>query len=264
MKKLFPVILVILTVNIVYADISVGILPFDGDESKGKELEITIKGILQKKRGISIVAGQMIKKIMEIHEKAQSLGSKYHDISKLKVAEYLLSGSVTDGKLSIKVININKGTEIYTDIVTVQTNKNYTIQNLCNNIHKSIELNLSSRPREIPSDALPYMNLIQKFTDSLKGKVSDSYPYIAFYFKGKHRQVIEKNKTMKGMAKRFINAMKPNLRNANLTFLSVEENPPWTNLFILSDKRGKKLRHKFGIVELDSGSLAIGLHEIIR
>ncbi len=247
------------------ADIAVGIFPAKGDHPKKSEIEMFIKEQLQKCRGISIVADSMMKDIVEVHEKAQAFGSAYHDISKLKTSEYLVIASFDAQMFGIKAVDVNSGTEIFTKSLNLsQGDYNYSLRSACRNLYDSILLHSSSRNEEIPGQAEPYMNLLSKFINSLKSADEESFQFLALYYKGKYQQPVNDDMKSATMAKTFLKAVRPALINSKVSFVIIEEETPWTSIIVVSDRNGKKQKHKVGFIDREDGSFGIGLYELQR
>ncbi len=254
--------LILLLSNNLFADVAVGLIPLKGNDKNRSKIENYIKETLSKSGGISIVADKMLKDILKIHEKAQSLGSAYHDISKLKTAEYLISGAINSGKLLLTVVDVNKGTEIFNKQIKINVrNRYYAIRSLCKDLRDSILLQASSKRRDIPEEAEPYMEILNNFVSSLKSGKKAPYKYVVIYYKGKYRFPDDKNKDIRKKADLLIKVVRPNLIRSKLTYLFLKANPPWVYVNVIATKFGKKTKHQFGIIELDNGSLGIGIYK---
>jgi hypothetical protein len=248
-----------------HAEIPVGILPLKGECPCKNEVESRIKETMQKFKGVSIIADSMMKDIVDIHEKAQALGSTYHDISRLKVAEFLVTGTIEGKSLGLKGIDVNAGTEIFQKTVDISSSdRDYAIKSACAGLYDSILFSASARTTEVSVGASPYVTIVQSFIGSLKSPDEDVYRYLALYSRGKYRQPVKDDKALVGMAKAFLQATRPALAGVKLSLLYLDEESPWTNLFMVSDKRGMKQKHKFGIIEREDGTPGIGLYELLR
>ncbi len=265
MKRLlfvFTFYVVILSVTPLLAEVTVGILPLKGSDSDIKNIDNRIKSYLTRSGGLSIVEDKMLKEIIKVHEKAQSLGSAYHDISKLKSAEYLVTGSLEAGKLTLSAVDVNSGTSLFTRQANITSgDKGYRIRKLCSEIRSAILVHSASKQREVPEEAEAYMDLLNNFVASLgKGK-SAPYRYLVFYKDGKYQRPVKGDTSMEEKAGRFVMVLRRNLIRSKLTYIYLKSEPPWVYLNVIAKKLGKKTKHRFGIIELDDGSLGIGIYK---
>jgi hypothetical protein len=266
MKTVINVIL--LTVMMFFSANAVGqvpvaVLPFEGDPNDKGILEMRIKEFFIK-NGIAVITDASLKEIMKIHEQAQSLGSAYHDISRLKVAEYLVKGGVSMGKANIVVVDVNSATEIYNTVVAMTGDRDYAARKAAKELHNAIIMHSSSRQRELPSEAAPYMEVVTNLVSSLGMGDAASYPYLAFYYNGRYKRPADKDMDRTEKARLFLQVIRPNMLRSKLTYMGMEAKSPWVYISIIADKLGKKTKHKFGIIELDDGSLAVGLYELLQ
>jgi hypothetical protein len=265
MKKLtfiFTFFTILLSANSLLAEVTVGILPLKGAGSKIKNIDNQIKSCLTRSGGLAIVEEKMLKEIIKVHEKAQSLGSAYHDISKLKSAEYLVTGTVESGKLTLSAVDVNSGTSLFTRQVNIATrDKGYQVRKLCGEIRSAILIHSASKQREVPEEAGPYMDLLNNFVASLgKGKTAP-YRYLVFYKDGKYQRPAKGDRAMEEKAGRFVMVLRRNLIRSKLSYIYLKSAPPWVYLNVIAKKLGKKTKHQFGIIELDDGSLGIGIYK---
>jgi hypothetical protein len=254
----------VFTSQALYAQAAVGVIPFTGDEADRSLLEMRVRETLPRDSGISVIADSMMKQIIEIHEKAQSLGSGYHDISKMKVAEYIITGSVTSGKANVKVIDVNSATEVVNRFADFTGDRDYHARKIAREIRDAIILHSSSKGRETPEDVKPYMEIIERLAASLGSGDEASYPVLAFYTDGSYKTPRKGDKGMEEKAAVFLKVIRPNLLRARLSYAGKDPKSPWMYITVIADKLGKKTRHKFGIIELESGALAVGIYELLQ
>jgi hypothetical protein len=69
---------------------------------------------------------------------------------------------------------------------------------------------------------------------------------------------------MEEKAKTFLGVIRPNLSRAAISFAGMEAASPWMYITVIADKLGKKTKHRFGIIELEGGALAIGIYELLQ
>jgi len=256
--------LIILNADI-FAAVPVAVLPFEGDDSVNTDLQVKVKEILGKSNGITVVADKLMPQIMKIQENAQVSGSSYHDISKLKIAEFIITGEISSGKLTLKAVDVNEGTEIYNETVLVTGDSGkYQLTKAVKAMSDKILFQGASKQSEIPSDAKPYMDLITQLAASLGGGDESSYRYIAVYSKGAYIHPDSENKKAADSAKLMLKIMRQDLLRAKLYYISMKGESFWVYVDVVVEKAGKKTKFRFGILELDDGSLAIGIYEEAR
>lgn len=263
MKKcIFAFILISITVSL-YAGVNVAIVPQKDAGPRQKKAQKIFTKELQSLGGIDIVEGKMLKKIMKIHEKAMAAGSSYHDISNLRAAEYLMTLEISPKEMSIKAVDVNTGTVVFSDSVgiSVKKNRRYRIKSLARRTHRGLLTKAASKEREIPSEGKPYMDILQSFANSLKGPREAQYRHLVFYYKGKYTRPTVKNTALTGTAKRFIAVVRPALLRAKIEYLYIKPGDNVVYLFVATKKFAKKSTHRFGIVELSDGSLAISTYD---
>jgi hypothetical protein len=265
MRKIMAAIflgLILFPLANLYAEVSICIIPFKGNDGNIRNVENKIREHLHKYGGLSIIADGMMKEIMEIQEKAQSTGSAYHDISKLKTAEYLVTGSLDSGRLNLIAIDVNKGAEIFSKEISLSPGDgNYLLKNISIEMRDAIIMDASTKTREVPEEVASYMQLLNNLVSTLHQDAKTSYNYIVFYYKGKHQFPKTDNPEMVSKGDLFLKVIRPNLLRSKLKYIFMKSAPPWIYIHVIADKLGKKTKHKFGIIELDDGSLGIGIYE---
>jgi hypothetical protein len=262
LKLILSLLVIILTTTPLLAEITVGILPLKGTGSERQSIDNQIKSYMTRAGGLSIVEEKMLKEIMKVHEKAQSLGSAYHDISKLKTAEYLVTGSLESGKLTLSAVDVNSGTSLLTRQINISArDKGYRIRKLCSELRSTILVHAASKQREVPEEAGPFMDLLNNFVASLGRGKSAPYRYLVFYKNGKYQRPVKGDKPMEEKAGRFVMVLRRNLIRSKLSYIFLKSEPPWVYVNVIAKKLGKKTKHQFGIIELDDGSLGIGIYK---
>lgn len=247
-----------------HAQVAVGVMPFEGDKAESALLQKRLCEMLPKSGGIAVIADAQLKEVMRVHETAQSLGSDIHDVTKIKVAEYLISGEVVSGKASVKVIEVNSASEVFAKTMDLTGDKEYACRRLAREIQDAIVLHGASKNREIPGQAKPYMEIVESLVESLGPDDKASYNYIAFYTSGSYKRPVAGDARMEEKAKIFLGAIRPNLLRARISFAGMNAAPPWMYITVVADKTGKKTKHRFGIMELESGALVIGIYELMQ
>ncbi len=262
MKLIFTLLIIALSTSSLLADVTVGILPLKGSGSGKKSIDDRIKSILSGSGGLSVVEEKMLREIIKVHEKAQSLGSAYHDISKLKSAEYLVTGNLESGNLTLSAVDVNSGTSLFTGQADISTGeREYRIKKLCGEVRSAILLHAASKQREVPEEAEPYMDILNNFVASLGRGKTAPYRYLAFYMNGKYRHPVKGDKAMEEKADRFVMVLRRDLIRSKLSYIYLKSESPWVYVNVIAGKLGKKTKHQFGIIELDDGSLGIGIYK---
>lgn len=241
------------------AGVPMGVLPFKGDGAVLR-LETSLKTALVKAGGVTILADSVMKEIIRRHEQAQSIGSACHDISQLKVAEYLLEGALEGGRLQLKVVDVNSGAIVLSDALAVGGG-DYRIRSAARRVRKAVILHASGKKREVPEDVGPYMEFLQQFVKGLGRGKSACYPYLAFYYGGKYRRPSAKYPKLIQTAGTFLKVVRPSMVRSRLVFVDVKSKAPWVYISVVAVKLGKKTMHRFGIIELSDGSLGVSIYE---
>jgi len=262
MKRLITTAIVLFSAVNLYSAVPVGIMPIEGDGSSA-DIEAKIKDAFIKSDGITVVADKMMNKIVKMHEKAQTVGSSYHDISKLKVAAYIITGEMAGNKLTLKAVDVNEGTEVYSTTIELSKDSSQNqIKRKVKEISEQILMQAASKTGdEIPSEAVPYMKVVNNLVSSLGNGDQASYKYLAVYTGGAYRHPDPENKKSADIAKLTLNVMRQSLNRAKVTFISMKNEKGWIYINTVADKTGQKTKVKFGIIELDDGSLAVGTCE---
>jgi len=261
MKK-FIVLLVFFTLKAYsFAAVPVALIPFEGDNKSVSETESRVKQLLGKTSGICVVADKNMDEIIKTQQKAQVMGSTYHDISKLKVAEFLVYGSISSGKLNLKAVDVNEGTEVYNQTFDVSGESGKRLlTKAVKEMGDKMLYHSSSKNAEIPSEAKPYMDIINKLVASLGNGDEASYPYIAIYLSGTYNHPDPENKKSAEIAKLMLKVMRKDLIRSKVCYISMKSESFWIYIDVIAEKTAKKTKYRFGILELDDGSLGIGIY----
>jgi hypothetical protein len=260
MKYIFSLLIFcsLSAVSALNAEVAAAVLPFDGDDPGKTEFRTYIMKEFAASRQISVLADDKIKEIMTVQEKAQATGSALHDISKLKSAEYLITGNITADTVELTVIDVNTGAKIFYRSEAMSAKNRSTIYySLARGAIEKIVSEAAGKSRDVPEEAADYMQLLNAFVQSLGGGDEASYRYIAVYQKGKFVNPDEKDKKSVDKVKRFLKVVRPNLIRAKLTYLSMEKTANNVAVIIAATKAGSVTKHKFVFVELESGTLAL-------
>jgi hypothetical protein len=267
MKSLFNVCIIAAAMVALHmplhAQVTTAMLPFEGDDQVKYELQEKIKSEIIKLGGVTIIADDMMKNIMKIHENAQAMGSTYHDISKLKVAEFMITGKVMVGQIQVKVVDINQGTEFFSKLIELKGDNKALARKIGKDINNAILARASTKNREVPSEAKPYMDVVKNLLAALPRGDEACYPYISFYQAGSYKRPRKEAKELADSAKTLLQEIRPTFTRANNAFMKMENNAPWVYIYILSDKMGTRSKHKFGITEMEDGSLTVGIYELM-
>jgi hypothetical protein len=169
---------------------------------------------------------------------------------------------VSDDKLTLKAVDVNEGTVIYSSTIDLKKEgSQYQIKRTVKDISDKILLQSASKSDEIPSEAAPYMSIVNKLVASLSNGDQASYPYMAVYSGGAYRHPEAGNKKSEDTAKLTLKIMRQSLNRAKVTYISMKNESGWVYINTVADKAGQKKKVRFGIVELSDGSLAVGICE---
>ena len=263
MKKLLFITILLLTAG-AYAAVPVAVMPFDGDDSNVLSVQARVKELLVKTDGLSVVADNLMPDLIKIHEKAQALGSEYHDISKLKIAEYMVFGTVSGGKLNLRAVDVNQGLEIYSTTIDVTGDSGRIMKKTVREMADKILFRVSSRGEEVPSEAAQYMEVINGFTASLSKGDEASFRYMAVYSKTGYVHPASDNPKAVENAKRFLKVVRQDLNRAKITFISLKGEKDWIYVDVVVEKGGKQTKFRFSLLELDDGTLGITACDEVR
>ncbi len=260
------ILLFIITLKVaLFARVPVSVAQFEGNGSIVSESEAKVKEILSKTGGISVIADRMMKDIVKAHEKAQIVGSSKIDASNLKVAEYIITGSVSGGKLSLKAVDVNQGTEVYNQTIDISgDNGKRLLAKSVKEMSDKILLQSSSKGDEVPAEAKPYMDVINRLLGSLSGSEESSYSFIAIYLKGAYKHPDSDDSKSVESAKRQLKFMKQDLLRAKLFFLNMKTESFWIYIDVVAEKGGRKTKFRFGLLELDDGSIGVAKYEEVK
>ncbi len=253
---------VILKMN-VSAAIPVAVMPFEGEKAS-QDAEKKVRELLGKSSGITVVAQKMMGEIIKVHQNAQVVGSENLDLSKIKAAEFLITGSVSEGKLVLKAVDVNEGTEVYNETIELTGDSKRLVAKAVKDMSDKILFKNSSKSGDVPSEAKPYMDVLNKLAASMGGDDASSYPYIAIYLSGAYNHPDGGNKKAVENAKLMLRVMRPYLLRSKLYYISMKGENVWVYLEVVAEKTGKKTKLKIGVIELADGSLGVGLFEEIK
>jgi hypothetical protein len=139
------------------------------------------------------------------------------------------------------------------------------MRRLAGEIQDAIILHGSSKRREVPGQAKPYMALIQSFVESLGPDDKSSYNYIAFYSAGSYRCPVAGDARMEEKAKIFLRVLRPeshalrDILRGHGGRISMDAH--------YRDRRQAGKENKAQVRQLSSlrcGSLAIGIYELLQ
>lgn len=264
-RFLFILLAVLVLKVSLFAGVPVSVAQFEGSGSTVSESEMKVKEILSKTTGISVIADKMMKDVMKVHEKAQIVGSSNIDASNLKVAEYIITGSVSGGKLNLKAVDVNQGTEVYSQTIDISSeNGKRLLAKSVKEMSDKILLQSSSKGAEVPAEARPYMDIINRLVGSLSGSEESSYPFIAVYLKGAYKHPASDDAKSVESAKRQLKFMKQDLLRAKMYYIGMKSESFWIYIDAVAEKGGKKTRYRFGLLELDDGSIGVAKYEEVK
>jgi hypothetical protein len=265
MKK-FIILLFFLMLNAYgLAAVPVALLPFEGDDKSVSDIESRVKQLLGKTSGISVIADKNMDEIMKVQQKAQVMGSSVHDISKLKVAEFLVTGSMSSGRLNLKAVDVNEGTEVYNQTFDVSGESGKRqLAKAVKEMGDKILFHSSSKNADVPSEAKPYMDIINRLVASLGSGDEASYRYMAIYLNGAYIHPDPENKKSVESAKLVLKVMRQELIRSKIYYISMKSESFWMYIDIIAEKTAKKTKYRFGILELDDGSLGVANYNEVK
>ncbi|HNR89367.1 MAG TPA: hypothetical protein PKM65_13585 [Spirochaetota bacterium] len=265
-RRTLPAILFFLMAapSLLSAQVAVGVIPFKGEGGDPRALEAKVRELLVKTKGVVVVADSMMKDIVKIHEQAMASGTAYHDISKLRVAEFIITGSLAGNSLTVKAVDVNTTGEVFNMTVDLSSARDYQIRKVSRELQNAIITSAGSKNRNIPADAKPYMALVKDFIAALPQGDQACWKYLAFYHAGSYQRPVKESPGLTSQAKVFLDEVRPELAKTTVTYFGIEQGSPFIFLTVFAERTGKRSKHKFGIMEMNDGSLAIGSYEPAR
>jgi hypothetical protein len=267
MKKIFlsSLLAAVLLPVFAQAQVTVAVLPFQGEPS-ARTAQQSFTSSLLRGGQVGVVADSAMKDILAIHEQAQLVGSSLHDISKLKTAEFIITGNIINGVISISAIDVNTSVIVFSKTSAFsQASADSICRNLAAQCRDALLLGISGTHREPPDAAKPYLAVLSSLVNSLSTGDEASYPFLAVYSKGNFIHPNAENKASADKARQFLKYFRPYFIRSSITFISIEKKSGNVLITCIIDKAGSKTKHQVGFVELDDGSLALldELHKVL-
>ena len=269
MKKsiIAAAILIILIPAFASAQIAVGILPFEGNDPLKTEFEKNFTQNIIRGGQVQAVSEKSMKEIMTIQENAQLMGSAYHDISKLKLAEFIINGESDGTSLTITVVDVNTSAVVFTKTAPFDAGKkDYLYRSIALECRDALVMGSSGKERVVPDAAKLYLAVLSSLVASLGSGDEASYPFIAVYNKGSYVHPSSEIKGSENKAKQFLKYFRPYFVRSKLTFIAIEKSSGNVLITCIAEKTGAKTKHIVGFIELDDGSIAVldELHKLIQ
>ena len=249
------------------AQIAVGIIPFEGNDPVKTEFEKNFTQNLVRGGQLQAVSEKSMKEIMKIQENAQLMGSAYHDISKMKLAEYIINGETDGTSLTINAADVNTSAVVFTKTVPFDAKKkDYLYRSLAAECRDALIMGSSGKERDAPDEAKEYLAVLGSLVKSLGSGDEASYPFIAVYRNGSYVHPSPEIKGSEDKAKQFLKYFRPYFVRSKITFISIEKHSGNVLITCIADKAGSKTKHIVGFVELDDGSIALldELHKLLQ
>ena len=267
MKKiiLFAILASAILPSAVHAQISAAVIPFEGSDDVQRAQQSFMRHLTQGGQ-IGVVNDKAMRDIMAIHEQAQLRGSSLHDISKLKLAEFIIEGNLRGGTLTITATDVNTGIIVFTkSIPCAASYADSATRTIAIQCRDALLLGVSGADREPPDAAKPYPSVLASLVTSLASGDEASFLYLAVYSKGSYVRPDPENEHAAAKAKQFLKYFRPYFIRANVTFISLEKKAGNVIITCVVNKAGSKTTHQIGFVELDDGSVAVldELHKVL-
>jgi peptidyl-tRNA hydrolase len=257
--KILVCALALLSPALLAAQVAVAVMPFSGDDPVKSEFQKIFTESLASGKQIAVVEQEKLKDIIKLHEQAQMVGSAYHDISKLKIAEYAVSGELSSGLLQITAVDVNSGEKVFIKSVPfADKDRRYLYQSLGASCRDAIVVAATEgKSRDVPDEAVVYMKELKKLADALAYGDEACYPFLAVYRAGKYVHPDAEHAPSVDKAKRFLKVFRPLVIRAELSFLSMERKDVFVLVTFMATKAGTKTKHQIGLVELEDGTLGM-------
>ena len=267
MKKSFylPFIAALIFPALAQAQIAVAVLPFEGgDEAKAAQQSFSQH--ITRGGQIAVLADSAMGDILAIHEQAQLRGSALHDISRLKIAEFIITANISGANLTVSAIDVNTGVIVFTKSVQYTASAgDAACRTLASQCRDAIIRGISGADREPPDAAKPYLAVLGSLVASLASGDEASFPYVAVYNSGKYVRPSSDNQKAADKGRQFLKFFRPYFIRSNVTFISIEKKSGYVLIHCVVNKSGSKTKHEVGFVELEDGSIAVldELHKVI-
>ncbi len=257
--KILVCALAFIAPSLLAAQVAVAVMPFSGDDPVKSEFQKIFTESLASGKQVSVVEQEKLKDIIKLHEQAQMVGSAYHDISKLKIAEYAVNGEFSSGLLQITAVDVNSGEKVFIKSVPfAEKDRRYLFQSLGTACRDAIVIAATDgKTREAPGEAVVYMKEIKKLADALAYGDEACYPFLAVYRAGKYVHPDAEHAPSVDKAKRFLKVFRPMIIRAELSFLSMERKDSFVLVSFVATKAGSVTKHQIGFVELEDGTLGM-------
>lgn len=265
-KYIFPAVLAaIILPSAVQAQITAAVIPFEGGDDAQNTQQSFVRH-LTKGGQIGIVDDSAMRDIMAIHEQAQLRGSSLHDISKLKLAEFLIAGNLRSGTLTVTATDVNTGIIVFTkSLPCAAAYAESATRTIAAKCRDALLLGVSGADREPPDAAKPYLSVLSSLVSSLTSGDEASFRYLAVYSKGAYIRPDPENEHTAAKAKQFLKYFRPYFIRSNVIFISLEKKAGNVLITCVVNKAGSKTKHQIGFVELDDGTVAVldELHKVL-
>lgn len=255
-RILLSILVLLLLHSAAFAAIPIAFFPWEGNYRQKYKAEAKFREFLIRDGSIAIIDKQNRDKVLEIHKRAQSMGSSYHDISKLNVAQFLLDGKIQEQTLILSLVDVNQGTEILSQSVQLSPHDFAPLMSVAAKVKKLI-LSRGQMTSKVPEEVKSMMDHIQGFQKSLSGDMSQSFPYLAFYSNNRFVHPASSDKMLVEKSEYLIRGVRKKLIRADLNYVRHESQGETIMLTVMAAKYGKKSQHTFYIAELEDGSLGI-------
>ncbi len=262
--KVLPSLMMLLLLtcaSMVSAAIPVAVLPVVGQHGQAQRLIASFARDLIREETVSLVSEDIKKQIFAIHKNAQQMNSGYHDISKLKLAQFLITPKIESNQLFFHLVDVNKGTTIVSRSVPLDRQSNGQIGALAKIFRDKIVEYGSFNAEDVPEEIKPFTQTIVTFVAALSKGNAAAYKQIAFFSEGKYKNPTTQQKSLQKRADFFISLLKKGLIHSKIFYLKHKNENGTLFVSVISEKFGKKNHHLFLLKELDDGSIAIIDHK---
>ncbi len=252
-----------LTTHNLAAQVPVAVLPVVGSGDTDR-LEQDVRRSITALGGLSVIGDNELKQVLDLHEKAQAMGSEAHDISKIKVAEYLVKTVLDGGKAGISAIAVNTNVEIYNNSFNYNAASPYAASLQLGRLSDAIMMDAYSAGRNLPSGVDHYMKSLNDLVQSLGMSEQASYPCLAFYSGGNYCHPRAGDKKLEKSAGVMLKEIRPRLARSRLIFGGIAPQANLVTVYIFADKLGKKTKHRFDFMDLPDGTLGITQYQPLQ
>jgi hypothetical protein len=242
----------------------VALIPPKDPSPQQKKAHSALEQRLANLTEISLIRKDQMKQILKLHTRGQQMGADNLDISGIKVAEFLILGKPAGDKIQWQLVSVNSAAVVFSRFLPLAQHRGYKLRSLADALRDKIVTNANIKDQSVPQKVQPLWRVVQGYVKALGQGRQATYRYLGFYHKDGYKHPRQGVKNLVDQTKLFIKVTKKRLIRAQLHYLGMERQGNIIYITFLADKYGKKTKHRFGLMELNDGSLAIIKYDYLK